>query len=147
MERSARDQVSKKTQVFEEKKMVRIDPRFNDQVSKFNPVQFQATYGFLNSMRQNENKLLRKEIRKKKKKKLGMDEEGENLNQMMIHNKKAISEFKHNELVFKAKAELKKQIRNNGTKMNQTQYKKMISDEVKKLKSKKGGRNFKRPKK
>uniref|UniRef100_A0A915Q0A2 rRNA biogenesis protein RRP36 n=1 Tax=Setaria digitata TaxID=48799 RepID=A0A915Q0A2_9BILA len=81
--------VSKFRNVFENEKLGRpiLDPRFDDRCGEFNDYIYQNNYGFLNEIRQQEKKMLMKELKKTEEGNINRDRLKEALKKMKNQEK------------------------------------------------------------
>lgn len=96
--------VSRKKQVFKPRRAKTVDPRFDpNSTSEFNPVQFSQTYDFLNDMRKVENRQIKQELRKLKKRGQDDSEYASELRKTMGKNKGDLNVSYNNKRLFAAK--------------------------------------------
>ena len=87
----------------------------------YNEAQFQETYSFLDDMRKNENRQIRKEIRKlKNSKQVDSEFEMQKLKEVASKNKGELKISRRNKKVLEVKTQLKRDIREGKTAMNRS---------------------------
>lgn len=77
-------------------------------------MQFSQTYGFLDDMRKNENKTIRRQLRKLKKKGKGMESEAMGLKKILGKNKGDLKKSARSKKVIEARRIVRKDMEMNG---------------------------------
>lgn len=91
-----------------------MDPRFTNKKGQYNPVQFSQNYSFLDDMRKNEIKTVRKQIRKLKKKGKDDTEEAMKLKHILSKNKGDLKKSARSKKVIEARRLVRKEMEKNG---------------------------------
>ena len=129
--------MSRKQVVLKKKKRHGLDPRFNAEISEFKPHQFHENYQFLDDMRKQENRVIRREVRSIKKKTKGEGNEMmQRLKDIASKNKGDLKQSKRAKKILKAKIDLSRKNREEGIHMTQAQFKNNIAAATKAIKKK-----------
>ncbi len=135
-EKSAKVKPTTEKIVFQSKRAPAIDPRFvGEPMDDFKKKKFFENYSFLTDIKEKENQLLSKEVRRISKRG-DMDEDSKRLYKETIGSNKAyIKSFEKTSKLITIKEQIRSEARDSGTHLKKVEFKRIFQDKIKELKS------------